>query len=236
MTRAYTDVVAEFNRGRAGSRVRRGDYFGASDALAVDDPDAAAAYRRMGREEEQGAYSRAYGSDYASGNFEAAATRAGKFGDMQGVGAARDAQATLSQQERENAGRRALGYLDGIDAVERAPESERSVVWQQWLNGAMADADESGRQFLQSLPRDFNPRAIGNLRTRLQRAVDQMLPASELLARRQGGNERRYTGASGGILDTYTGQVNPNPYYVRGGSAQDGPPAPPDGYRIVGGQ
>lgn len=241
MPRAYADVVGNFRRGEAGAYARGGDYRRAASALAVDDPQMSEAYRQRGQEEEQTAYRRDYGSDYASGNYEAAATRAGKQGDLQGVAAARDAGTQASEQQRVALWRGAQQNITELEAIEQ----NQGQGYEDYLGRAQQalqqnpQMDPEMRSFIQSLPPHWNPRVTGAARNFVTRLRDNLLTPeqSARLDREQSGvGERRYTGASGGILDTYTGQVNPNPYYVRGGAAQDGPPAPPDGYRIVGGQ
>jgi hypothetical protein len=223
--RAYADIMGSFRRGAGRQRAGAGDYEGAMRA----DPDNAETYAGLAdrqrqsrdREMQQGAQ-RTYAQALASGNYEDAATVAGKMGDAEGVTGARAAGTAAGSEQRMARVRTAIGYVSALEQIDSMPEAQRQTAYQQWLAQAQSGADEQGRAYLQTLPPNYAPNVTGGVRSRIEYAMAQELGPEEWVRlsreqRQQEGGERRYTSASGGILDTYTGEVQPNPHYVRGG-------------------
>jgi hypothetical protein len=228
MPRAYADVLGRFRQGEAGSYARAGDYDRAARTVA-DDPDLASSYANMGdaqrrrrREESDDAFSQSYADAFSRNDYDAMETIAGKHGNIQGVEAARTGRTQANTQQRQDRIRRAIGYLSSLEAIDSMPENERQAAYTAWLQQAQGEAEGEGVGFLQSLPPNYAPNVTGALSEMIDRAMESELgPEEWFRLRRQGGGERRFTSASGGILDTYTGEVQPNPHYVRGGRSAD---------------
>lgn len=68
------------------------------------------------------------------------------------------------------------------------------------------------------------PTMLQNSTQSVQGLMTEDMDPEDYWRMQQQGGERRYAAASGGILDTYTGHVVANPYYVRGTAGQSADP------------
>jgi hypothetical protein len=212
--RAYVDIMGSFRRGAGRQRAGAGDYEGAMRA----DPDNAETYagladrqrRNQDRDMMQGAQ-RTYAQALAGGNYEDAATVAGKMGDAEGVTGARAAQQEVTEQQRLELWR---GANQGLSELEQIAAANGEGYDAFIARGRQAlqrnpDMDPELRRLIESAPPAFNPSYVNGFRTYARTLRDQLLTPqqqAEMDLRRE--NQQN----EGWDLDAYG-----RPYQMRGG-------------------
>lgn len=202
--RAYADIVGNFRRAAAGAYAGRGN-FDAAAGMVGDDPELMQTYQQMGdrsyarrQRDETDSANRAYAGSIASGDYEGAASIAGKVGSVEGVTGARTAQTQVDQQTRVNVWRGATQNLAELESIE-ANNGEGYETWLQRGQSALQqnpDMDPDLRRLIETAPPSFNPRFTAAMRaytTRLRDAAltPEQASQAELTARQRDTQERQ---------------------------------------------
>jgi hypothetical protein len=180
------DLAADFRQGSARAHVTAGRYDDAARTIGADDPAAAQSYaqmadrERLGQEREE---TRSYARDYAGaihrGDYQAAGARAAQYGDVEGVTGARSQE---QSQEEQQIVRAAAQYWQQLRQIDEAGGEGYAEMVQR---ARQAVAQNPGmhpdiRRMAESLPDEYNPRAIRAVQAQVQSMLLSGMDAEEI--------------------------------------------------------